>query len=314
MAPNQNTKDGGTDLHSVRKRGVDSLLQELKENGHAAVSSATMKEWLNADLIPRGTNVDELLPQFQLLWTEPPPQCSEEALETIYQHKKVFHSTYQLGQEGQLPTRLTENIVTDEQGILRQKYIVHEKTSTLGEATSYYIRSYPALPFKWDDDLLVRATQQLFADVFTESHQRWMGVQEPAGNTVFQFCYRTVMRRLAGDPGPEGVHVDGGTAAMILVVRRENIKPLTGGTRIWSMQQKTGKPTSEDIESSKVLRTWKPKQEFDALFFLDERVMHEALRGELLDTVEGGLRDMFIMDIRRKDRAWHGIVPVVKGE
>ena len=148
MSPIRNAKDGGTDLHSVRNRGVDSLLEQLKENGHAAASSATMKEWLNADLIPRGTNVDELLPQFQLLWTESLTQCSVEELETIYQHKKVFHSTYQLGKEGQLPTRLTENIVTDEQGILRQKYIVHEKTSTLGEAASYYTTSYAALPFK----------------------------------------------------------------------------------------------------------------------------------------------------------------------
>merc|ERR1712013_899879 len=89
--------------------------------------------------------------------------------------------------------------------------------------------------------------------------------------------------------GPEGVHVDGATLGMILVARRENVKPETGGTRIWSAHQATGKPTAEDLESKKLLHHWKPSKVFDALFFLDESVRHEALEGELADPDRKGL-------------------------
>lgn len=141
-----------------------------------------------------------------------------------------------------------------------------------------------------------------------------LGIKQPVGVNMFQFCYRTILRASTGDPGPEGVHVDGGTAAMIMVARRENIKPRTGGTRIWSLDQMTGKPTAEDEASDKLLYTWQPSQPFDALLFLDESVGHEALRGELLDESKQGLRDMFIVDLRRKDRSWHSNAPVVKRE
>ena len=101
---------------------------------------------------------------------------------------------------------------------------------------------------------------------------------------------------------------------MIMVARQENIRPMTSGTRIWSMNQRTGKPTEEDIASDKVLHTWQPSQPFDALFFLDESVMHEAIRGELLDENMVGTRDMFIADLRRKDSSWNGSIPILKGE
>ena len=98
---------------------------------------------------------------------------------------------------------------------------------------------------------------------------------------------------------------------MILVVKQDNIRTGTGGTRIWSTQQKTGKPTPEDIQSDKVLHTWRPESPFEALFFLDESVLHEALKGELIDEEKEATRDMFIMDLRRQDRSWRG--RVVKG-
>ena len=100
---------------------------------------------------------------------------------------------------------------------------------------------------------------------------------------------------------------------MILVVKRDNIRPGTGGTRIWSTRQKTGKPTPEDIQSDKVLHTWQPESPFEALFFLDESVMHEALKGELIDGEKAATRDMFILDLRRKDGSWRGRGQVVKG-
>merc|ERR1712187_946971 len=105
---------------------------------------------------------------------------------------------------------------------------------------------------------------------------------------------------------------DGATVGMILVANRENIKPRTGGTRIWSATQATGKPTATDLKSDKLLYTWRPSQEFDALFFLDESVLHEALQGELMDPESMGYRDMLILDIRRRDRSWYSVRPIQK--
>lgn len=300
-----------------RKQGLDGLRQALKQHRYAAVDGETIKEWLDADMLPRGTSVEESWSTFKNLWNECPSQRSEDC-ETIYEHKKVFHSSYEfppgLSDEGQRLMRQRDGIVTDEDGTRRQRYFAHETTSTQGEATSHYARYYPALPDKWDNDPMMKAMHRLFAEIYAEPYQRWMGIQPPVGSDMFQFCYRTVMsvdnEILKGDPGPEGVHVDGGTAAMILVVRRDNIKPETGGTRIWSPEQATGKPTTADLKSSKLLHTWKPTQQFDALFFLDESVTHEALRGELIDHHSGALRDMLILDVRRQDRSWHGILPI----
>jgi len=53
-----------------------------------------------------------------------------------------------------------------------------------------------------------------------------------------------------------------------------------------------------------LIYTWEPSQAFEALFFLDENVKHEALQGELIDASVHGLRDMFIMDCRREGGLW----------
>ena len=62
-----------------------------------------------------------------------------------------------------------------------------------------------------------------------------------------------------------------------------------------------------------MLYTWRPELPFEALFFLDESVLHEALVGELNDEEREATRDMFIMDLRRQDRSWRGRGHVIKG-
>lgn len=297
-------------MSQMRRQGLARLRTALEKHRFAAVDSETMMEWLNADLASSETTARDAWQDCSQLWAEAPTQTSE-GHEVIYTHKKVFHSSYDLqvwDSETGAPSRKTEGIVTDADGTQRQRYLVHKTTSTKGEATPHYMRCYPALPEKWDKDPVTTALRRLFAEVVSEASQLDMGVQPPVGCELFQFCYRTVhaleKEKLKGDPGPEGVHNDGGTAAMIVVMRRDNLKPQTGGTRIWSMQQDSGKPTEADLESGKLLHTWQPTAPFDALFFLDESVKHEALQGELLDPSSEGLRDMFIMDVRRKGGSW----------
>jgi hypothetical protein len=285
------------------------------------MDAETMTGLLNTDLMFHATSVAETLPTLRQLWTEAPPQQSKNG-DDIYLHKKVYHAAYEVppvpaglgnGTQTQMPVRQRGGMVYDEANLRRERYVAHQTTSTKGDATPHYTRMYPSMPDRWDDDPLLRAVHRLFAEVFTEAAQLEMGIRQPAGNRMFQFCYRTELQaadgRIKGDPGPEGVHVDGGTAAMILVMRRDNIKPLTGGTRVWSPAQETGKPTQADIDSNKLLHTWEPTHPLEALFFLDESVLHDALQGELLDQGADALRDMLIVDIRRKDLSWQQALP-----
>lgn len=289
-----------------RTEGLARLRKTLRENSYVAVDSETMMEWLNTDVLKsHGTTLDKVQPDFGQLWAEAPTQRSEGS-SVIYKHKKVFHSSYSLpdGLGDNTPIQQTSGILCDGDGTLRQKYIAHDTTSTQGKATEHYTRFYPALPEKWRGHPVMAALHRLFAEIAAQPSQNEMDIRPPTGCNLFQFCYRTVQTAEAGDPGPEGTHVDGATVAMLVVMRRDNLKPQTGGTRIWSSEQPTGKPTQEDLESEKLLYTWKPGQKFDTLFFLDENVKHEALQGELIDPSSEGLRDMFIMDCRRQDGAW----------
>jgi len=309
-----------TQLHTERLEGLNALRMALKRDRYASVDHETMKRWLNADLMFRGTNVEAAWNPFAQIWDQTISQTAFEAQDKkIYEYKKVFHSSYDIeGNEEGTPIRQQNDIIIDEDGIPRQKYLVHELTSTGGEATDHYARFYPSLPLKCNNDPVLTAVHRLFAEIYMEHHQKEMGIVSPVGRNMFQFCYRTIMRyvdgKMVGDPGPEGVHVDGGTAVMIFVVNRDNIMPETGGTRIWSMDKTTGKPTQEDLVSDKVLKTWKPLESCDALFFLDESVMHEALRAELIDPNLLATRDMLILDLRRDDGSWHPRMDVKKGE
>jgi hypothetical protein len=69
---------------------------------------------------------------------------------------------------------------------------------------------------------MLTAVHRLFAEIYMGPRQQEMGIVSPSGRNMFQFCYRTIMKyvdgKMVGDPGPEGVHVDGGTAVMIFVV------------------------------------------------------------------------------------------------
>lgn len=299
-SPSPSLPDPAQTLLQTRQKGLEKLWKTLSRDRYAMVDSSTMIQWLNAELMPHRTNAQQEIPTLQRLWTECPSQRSE-GNDIIYHHKKVFHSRYQLDRDLR---RETYDIDTDANGTERQEYHAHISTSTGGVATQHYKRFYPALPGTWDDDRLLGAVRRLFADVAAKPRQRELGLRAPFGSIVYQFCYRTEMDKHYRDPGPEGVHVDGATLGMILVARRENIKPETGGTRMWSAHQATGKPTAEDLESKKLLHHWKPSKVFDALFFLDESVRHEALEGELADPDRKGYRDMLILDVRRKDRAW----------
>merc|ERR1719277_2846643 len=184
------TQPVNTDLFEERSRGINDLRERLRRKGFAAVDSTMVREWLNAELAPKGLDAAELMPNLQRLWTECPQQRSSDG-EVIYKHKKVFHSRYQLPQGMNSGTagliRETFDIVTDNDGTRRQRYDAHVTTSTDGTATQHYTRYYPALPDKWNDDMLLQAIHHLFVEVVAKPRQLEMGIQAPAGSIMYQF-------------------------------------------------------------------------------------------------------------------------------
>lgn len=295
-----------------RTEGLRRLRHELKEVGFAFVPSDVLRGWLNADLLQRGTSVKQEWHAFGKIWETSPVQNARDSDEQIYEHKKVYHSKYSVN-AGETDinmkplVRQVDGLRTDKDGELRQLYSAHESTSTAGQATPHFQRDYPGLPHHYDRNLLLQASQRLFAEVFHPVYQKEIGICEPLASTMFQFAYSTRMNLFGkGDPGPEGVHFDGAVGAMIIVVGRRNIRPGTGGTRIWSPDQPTGKPTPEDLTSGRLLLQTEPKDELDTLFYLDERVAHEAVAGEIIDGAVEAERNMLIMDFRRDGGSFFG--------
>ena len=76
--------------------------------------------------------------------------------------------------------------------------------------------------------------------------------------------------RLA-DQGPEGVHQDVCELTVVVLVNGENVEEESAGNRVWSLEQKCGKPTENDVKSEKVLKELDMKERFDTLFSLTRR-------------------------------------------
>ena len=297
----------------ARERGLEKLRETLKKHGYATVNADTMKSWLQSDIGPEPT-INSAMPAFHHIWEESTRSQMSTTFEPIKEHIKMSHAKYNLsvyakasGRNWQ-PQKNTEYSITDKVGDRWEKFVfdIHKATSSKGNGSTHHIRNFPAAPLKWDKDEVFNAVQRFFAELFAAENQRRMNIQAPAGDNLYVVATRTIINKFGGDPGLEGVHMDGAVAGMIMVVNRENIRAGSGGTRIWSTEQKTGKPTLQDVGSDKLLYTWQPSSPFDALFFLDERVLHEALQGKLVDQSRGAFRDMLIYNLRRKDNTWFG--------
>ena len=67
------------------------------------------------------------------------------------------------------------------------------------------------------------------------------------------------------------------------------------------MNQECGKPTNDDIISTKLLGAKVLEHRFDAVFLLDRMVKHEALPIEMAD-LDGvtAVRDVLTFEVRKK--------------
>lgn len=79
-------------------------------------------------------------------------------------------------------------------------------------------------------------------------------------------------------PSPEGVHQDGSDIIMMTLVNRNNCRPDSGGSRIWSMSQPTGPYQPKDFASFKhrCLEDHVMTNPFETILAIDSRVRHEA--------------------------------------
>ena len=116
-----------------------------------------------------------------------------------------------------------------------------------------------------------------------------------------------------GEPGPEGVHQDAATLTVIVLLNRRGLSDASGGNRVWSLQQPSGKPTAEDIASGRLLWSGTLRRPFDALFVLDREAKHEALpieprprgaRARMLEEWAHGVPDLAVRDVLTFEVRW----------
>ena len=107
--------------------------------------------------------------------------------------------------------------------------------------------------------------------------------------------------RVTFDPGPEGVHQDSAVLTAVILINRVNCKNKSAVNRIWSLDQKYGKPTTKDLSSDRLLYEICMMELFDTILFLDRKVKHEVTKLEKLVEYEDVLlRDVLTFEIRKK--------------
>ena len=111
---------------------------------------------------------------------------------------------------------------------------------------------------------------------------------------------RSTALDLDGDPSPEGVHQDSAVLTAIVLMRRSNVQSDSGGNRVWSLSQPSGKPEPGDAERpGRLLANVLLEQPLDTLIVLDRKVKHEGLPIQVANASAGdAIRDVLTFEIR----------------
>ena len=124
---------------------------------------------------------------------------------------------------------------------------------------------------------------------------------EDPGGSIHDYAAMQTAYRVTDDPGPEGVHQDAALLTAVMLIKRVNCDAGSAANRIWSLEQKYGKPTYEDEKSGRLLFETTMVNLFDTILLLDRKVKHEVtkLRKNILSE-EILLRDVLTFEIRKK--------------
>ena len=300
----------------------EEILKKLKEGlctqHYAHVPRSSMLQLL--DLKEHDVNN---IKKFHLVWDSALPQRSTDTDVEVYPYKKTLQTYYNLVKNNQSKRSNTHNFKGGVHPVLGKDCVyeqIDNTTSTTGFAHATHGRIHRAFPIDIDNNPVQIALHKLLNEILTSPELEHIGLETIADagdnnsnkkdcNQVsfwenMQTAFRVTKGKTKhGEPGPEGVHQDICHLTVIILMQRKNVTNNSGGNRIWSLEQKCGKPTKKDITSSnKILKQVIMREQFEALFVLDRKAKHEALPIEVDDDDNLGvaIRDVLTFEVRRR--------------
>jgi hypothetical protein len=282
---------------------MENLITALAEQSFSFVPSADLLNMLlpyhhNSDI----TNLEASFQEFHNAWNTSKPQRSLDNGVELYPYKGTLVSYYDLDVTFRRSNSHDYHGETDTETNWVVEH-VDATTSTTGAAAADLGRRHLSWPTFVDQNpellalhqllIAILASLDLSDDADGNGRQDWEAMQ-----TAFRV---QKSREFHGEPGPEGVHQDDCFLTVVILFDRVNVKQGTGGSRIWSLNQECGKPTNDDIISTKLLGAKVLEHRFDAVFLLDRMVKHEALPIEMAD-LDGvtAVRDVLTFEVRKK--------------
>ena len=227
--------------------------------------------------------------EFRHFWDQTVPQKDEKE-QVIYPFKGTLVSFYSMDMCGDYKNSHRRMSAYNLPNDPEKRSFEYIDPTTSGKESKF--RSHRQWPLEADTNPIFLGFQRAIFDIISKpSLVKWEPIAGADPTTSIYENMTTAFRvtkyfnslndkmavyRLA-DPGPEGIHQDVCELTVVVLVNRENVEEESAGNRVWSIDQKCGKPTEMDVKSEKVLKELVMKETFDTLFLLDKEVKHEVL-------------------------------------
>lgn len=231
------------------------------------------------------------------LFDQAVPQRDEHDAE-VYPHKGTLVSYYEID------TRVPDLARVRRMGAhdLRDSaHVIEHIDPTTNHSASFY-RVHRSWPVAADANPIVGALLGLLHRILADRGGPTLG-QSYALHEAMMSGFRVTRSGddLDGDPSPEGVHQDSATLTAIVLIGRRNVARATGGNRVWSLAQRSGKPEPEDEleDAGRLLANLMLREPLDSLLVLDRKVKHEGLRiAAANESLGAAVRDVLTFEVR----------------
>ena len=249
--------------------------------------------------------------EFQKFWDYAVAQRDERENE-VYPYKGTLVSYFSMDIRKSFNSfnrSSSHNLQNDSEG----RSIEFIDPTTAGEESKF--RIHKQWPTNADNNPIILGLLRIVFEIISQpSSIQWQAapgtdpkssIYEPMMSGFRVTKSNSSLRYKNGEPGPEGVHQDLCELTIVVLVNRKNITNESAGNRIWSLDQKSGKPNKNDLKSNKLLKELVLRERFDTLFLLDREAKHEALP-LIIDKNHGNeeeekyaTRDVLTFEVRR---------------
>ena len=285
---------------------IPSIQSLLTSHDYAFVPATEMQELLSTEF---GGVHDEDMTTLATMWDQATPQIDEQGM-AVYPYKGTFVSYYRL-KAGHVHRSSSHDWPKTHILNTTASHVVEHIDPTTADDSVSHFRLHRQWPPAMDNNSVVLAMQRLMFRLaqdpslqLDKSHQH-LGEETPLISSPFEAmmtAYRVTKCQVGvcrdGDPGPEGIHQDAAELTAVVLFGRRNVAALSGGNRVWSLEQPFGKPSEADTTSGRLLASLVMRERFDTLLVRDRRVKHEALPIVSADATGDAVRDVWTFEVR----------------